>query len=196
MASVIRICNLALSAVGVQQEIASITEGSTEANRCDLWYETCRDMVLRAFNWPFARRYEALGLVEADPNTEWGYAYRYPSDCLAIRRVVGIGRSDPTRLPYQISSDASGKLIFSDIEDMVILMTARIEDSEQFDPVFVSMLANLLGAKIGPGLARDAKLVEQAYGAYLTELATARAEAGNEEGQDPLREAESVQARA
>jgi hypothetical protein len=64
--------------------------------------------VLRDFDWSFARRYTTLGLVEEDPNTDWAYVYRYPSDCLSVRSIVGAMRTDRSRLPFTLGSDASG----------------------------------------------------------------------------------------
>lgn len=195
MASVVEICNMALGNVGVGQLIASISEGSAGAQRCRLYYENCRDQVLRDFDWPFARRYEALGLVEETPNTEWTFAYRYPSSGLAIRRILGVNRSEVPRVPFAVGSDGTGKLIYTDASEAVARLTVQIIDSEQFDPIFVGALSYLLASRVGPGLARDAKLVAASYQLYGEQLAAARAVAANEGGQDEPPDAESISVR-
>lgn len=196
MSSEVEICNMALAGVGVGQEISAFDEGSQEADKCSLFYAACRDRVLRDFDWPFARRYYTLGLVEEDPNTDWTYSYRYPATCLNARRIVGATRIDISRIPFTLGSDDSGKLIYTDEPEAVLRMTARITDPEIFDPMFVSAFAWLLGSKIAPGLARDSKIAAEAYRMYLTDLASARADAANETGQDAPAEAESISARA
>lgn len=196
MSSVVEIYNMALGGIGVTQQVASATEASTEAAACTLFYATCRDRVLRDFDWAFARQYSTLGLVAEDPNTDWAYAYRYPSAAISIRGIVGTTRtSTAPRIPYTLGSDSSGKLIYTDSAEAVARMTVRITDTELFDALFVSALAGLLGSKIAPPLARGPKLAAAAYEMYLVDLAAAQAAAGNEEGQDPAPDAGSIQAR-
>lgn len=196
MSSDVEICNFALSGLGISQEISVLDEASTEAAKCNLFFANCRDRVLRDFDWPFARRYYTLGLVEEDPNTEWSYSYRYPSGCLSIRGILGATRKDPSRTPFSLGSDASGKLIYTDEPEAVVRMTVRITDTELFDPLFVSAFAGLLGSKVGGPLSRDPKLVAQSYQSYLADIASARADAQNEGGQDEPPDAESIRARA
>ena len=196
MSSDVEICNMALAGLGVSQGISALSEAGTAAEQCNLFFVTCRKRVLRDFDWPFARRYYTLGLVAEDPNTDWTYSYRYPATCLSIRSVVGANRKDTSRIPYSLGSDASGKLIYTDEPEAVVRMTVDITDTELFDPVFVSAFAGLLGSKIGGPLARDPKLVTQSYQFYLADIASARADAQNEGGQDEAPDAESIRARS
>lgn len=196
MPSDTEICNLALAALGISQTISPLTEASTEAGQCNLFFAQTRDMVLRDFDWPFARQYVALGLVTEAPNTDWNYAYRYPSGCLAVRRIVGAARTETRRIPFVIGSDGTGRLIYTDELGATACITARIENSEFFDPVFVSAFANRLASRIGVPLSRDPKLIDRAYQMYLVDLAAARADAANEAGQDAPPDAESISARA
>lgn len=196
MSSEVEICNLGLAGLGISQGITALDEGSEEANQCDLVFVPCRDLVLRDFDWPFARQYKTLGLVEEEPNTEWTYSYRYPSTCLAVRKIVGATRTDTSRIPFVIGSDASGRLIYTDEPEAVARVTVRITDPEIFDPLFVMALASLIGARVGGPLSRDPKLVAQSQQAYLDFLASARATAENEAGQDAPPDAESIRARS
>lgn len=43
MASVVEICNRALSNIGNSRSINSLTEASKEAGECSLHFEACRD---------------------------------------------------------------------------------------------------------------------------------------------------------
>ena len=47
MASVVEICNRALSNIGNSRSINSLTEASKEAGECSLHFEACRDALLK-----------------------------------------------------------------------------------------------------------------------------------------------------
>ena len=196
MSSDVEICNLALASIGIGQEISSLDEPSQEAAKCKLFFANCRDRILADFDWPFARQYYTLGLVAEDPNADWSYSYRYPATCLRARSIVGATRKDTSRIPFSLGSDASGKLIYTDEPEAVLRMTAAITDAELFDPLFVSAFAWLLGSRLATGLARDSKIAAEAYRMYLMDIASARAGAQNESGQDEAPDAESIRARS
>ncbi len=80
MASVVEICNRALSNIGNSRSINSLTEASKEAGECSLHFEACRDAVLSDFDWNFATKRVALADT-SNPPPDWEYAYQYPSDC-------------------------------------------------------------------------------------------------------------------
>src|SRR3990172_6032289 len=131
MASEVDICNMALSHLGNSKEIAILaTEKSEEAAACRRFYETARDTVLRDFAWPFATRILSLGLVEEDPNDEWAYAYRYPTDCLLLRRLLSGLRHDnrQSRAPYRVARDDDGLVIYTDLAEAQMEYTVRETD--------------------------------------------------------------------
>ncbi len=195
MASEVEIGNLALGYVGVAHEISSLTEGSTEAEQVNRFYAATRDQVLRDFPWPFARRYVALALVEEDPNDDWAYSYRYPTDCVRALRLVDGHRIQTTRIPWEIASDDTGRLIYTDQDDAVLRYIKRIEDPEQFDPSFVEALAWRLGSKLAIPLSRSTKERDYAFERYRVEISVAKANAANEGEVDDDPEPESIRAR-
>lgn len=185
------ICTLALSHLGVSIEINNLeTEKSKEAQACRRFYATTRDEVLRDFSWPFAKVIEALALVEEDPNTEWGFSYRYPSGCLKVRRVLnGSGvrvDTEDTRVPFTEGRDTTGLLIFTDQEDAEVEYTMRETDTERYPADFVDTLSLLLASKIGPRVAGgdQFKLADRALKLYAWRKAVAEANAANEEQVD------------
>lgn len=121
--SVVSICNRALSKIGTRSSIASITEGSAEAEACNLNFNPVRDQLLRAAHWGFARKFETaavlkygVGAVEFTgtvpsvwssdyPPQPWLYTYGYPADALLIRYVTG--------QPSGSSATVGGVQIFS-----------------------------------------------------------------------------------
>lgn len=194
MASEVEICNFALSQIGIGQAIASRDEGGV-ADACDLWFDQCRDMMLRAVDWSFARRYRTLSLVEEEPNTLWAYSYRYPANALAIRRLAGISRLDPTRYPFDLGGDGSGRLIYADIADAVAIYTERVEDTEMFDALATHALAMLLASKIAKPLARGDGELKEALGLYGAAINAAINASLNESQRDEEPDAAAIRAR-
>lgn len=149
--SEVSICNLALSHLGVSKSIIALTERSTEARACAMWYTRCRDELLRLFPWPFAVMQATLALVEADPTTEWGYSYAYPSEALKLIREPG-GVRTPTLeqiVPYVIGrSVTGGQLLYTDQPFATIEYVKRMTDPEEFPQDFVIALSYLIASRI------------------------------------------------
>ena len=87
MASVIEICNRALSNIGNSRSINSLTEASKEAGQCSLHFDSCRDAALADFDWNFATKRLALADTN-NPPPDWAYSYQYPTDCLRITEIM------------------------------------------------------------------------------------------------------------
>lgn len=195
----VEICNMSLSRVGVSvflETLDTSVDNTTEAVLCALWYGPMRDYVLRDADWSFARRYRALSLVEMDPNGEWRYAYRYPTDCFRARRIVQIGlRVNPKPPPFVVGGDDAGKLIYTDEPDAVLRYTTRITDPTVFDPKFDSALAWRIAVEIAPPLSRVKGMQQVAVDNYRMEIAAAEAEDANESSSDDPPDAQWIRDR-
>jgi hypothetical protein len=199
-ASEIAICNMALSHLGVAKEIANLeTENSQEASACRRFFAQARDNTLRDYPWPFATKITTLALVEADPNEEWGYSYRAPTDFLRINRILSGVRNDSarTRVPYRIVRDESGLLIYTDKEDAEIEYVMRETDPSRYPGDFTMALSLRLAAYIAPRLtAGDPyKLGERALRLHSLEISKAEATSFNEEQAEEAPESEMVDER-
>jgi len=151
------ICNLALSHLGIGTEISNVdTEQSTDAATMRRFYEIAKDECFRDFNWPFATKFATLALVEEDPTEEWGFSYRYPSDCLRLRRILSGVRNDnrQSRVPYKIGQDDSGLLIYTDMEDAEIEYTKMSDDPSLYPSDFTMALSYKLAFYVAPRLAK------------------------------------------
>lgn len=189
MASKVDTCNLALSHLGVSKSIANFdTEKSEEAAAARLFYDIARDTVLRDFDWPFTTKIDTLALVATDPNTEWAYSYRYPTDCLKVRRILSTVRNDDTttRVPYRLSQDTSGILLFTDMEDAQVEYTVKSENPQLYPPDFVLAFSCYLASLMAPRLTGgdQFKLGERAEARYLRLVGKAEATAAVEERPD------------
>lgn len=105
MTTPVDLVNRALSEMGTQSTIASLSETSPEAVQSALWYTTLRRQLLRTANWGFARRQVALTLLASlntgSPAAPYPYLfkYAYPADCLKVRYLFlppQLNNTDPT----------------------------------------------------------------------------------------------------
>lgn len=200
MASDTQIANLALLHLDVSKRIANLTtEQSIEAEAIRTAFNDDRDYCLRDFPWPFATSYAVLSLVSSPTgqyNYDWTYAYRYPSGCLFVRRIVtalGLEETHPPK--FDQGRDSQGRLIFTHQAEAQVEYTALVTDPQEFDSLFVSMLSWKLAASAGPTLTKDPKFSEGAMRMYEIERSKAQSRALNERQEGPPREAECIRER-
>ena len=209
------ICNQALSRMGSTQQISSFTDNSNEAMECALWYPSMRDAMLSDFPWPWAEAYYSLNQVAgpettlARANAQWLRSYRYPTDCLKMRRIVFIPPSITATLPqttgttgfnymynepwrravgsatpisYGLGNDSTGKLIMTDfvsIYGLAAIYTQAVSDPAQFEPDFADALTWRVAMEISMGLGYDSKKRDFAAKEYAHAVKQARATAMN-----------------
>ena len=193
MASETEICNMALSHLGTGKEINIRTESSEEAAACRRFYKTARDSVLEDFPQPFSKTYTTLNLIQEKPNKEWDYLYRYPVNCLKIRRILtgSAWEVQESKIPYQISSDTAGKLIYTNEPEAQIEFTRRVEIPALHTNAFNLALSFRLAAYVAPRLTQGdpTKIKNDMIFMYQAELGNARSNSINEE--EPYMEPES-----
>ncbi len=200
MESDVAIANTALLRIGVSQLINDLTESTPVADAVNTVFASVRNRVLRAILWPFARKDAALALVAEDPTSEWAFSYRYPSDCVYLRRIYsGLYRNDPRRsqVPYHVASDDTGLLIYTDQADAEMEYTRRVVDPVLMPDDFASCFAWLLASEIAIPLARDAgrDYRKEALAQYAAELHQAAASGLNEQTLDEDPPSEFIAAR-
>lgn len=163
MASVVQICNMALSHIGSDARVSSISppDGSVEAGYCATFYDQARTEMLEPGNWAFALK-RVTPAQTTNPSNAWAYAYVKPSDCLRVLRVlrpsvaVTVFTQDQQRYPHTDDSDSApfaleGELIYSNEPDAVIVYTRDLTDSTKFTASFTAALSYLLASYLaGP----------------------------------------------
>lgn len=200
MADKTGICNLALSHVGVSIEIGNVdTERSAEAKACRRYYQPTLEEALRDFPNPYLLTIQPLALVETDPNDEWAYSYRYPSDCSKAIRILSGFRNDDkdSRVPYRIISDDQGALILTDKEDAELEYAKKSEEPDKWAADFVMAFSMLLAFYIAPRVtAGDPfKLGERAYRGYGVAIVKSQANALGEQRDENPPESETITVR-
>lgn len=171
MSSETEICNLALSHLGSGLSIEDLDADTTpEAAACRIFYPKCRKLAQREFPWPCFEQWATLAFVAEDPNEEWGFSYRLPSDCAFPIKIPSGQRfdNDGTTVPFTKSSDASGFLILTDKEEATLKFSKYEENVALFDVDFEIALSLLLAFYIAPRVAGGDpnRLGKRAYDAY------------------------------
>lgn len=129
MASVVSICNRALSKIGVEA-VLSLDDGTKAASTCKNLYPDTRDALLRSYPWRFALKRYALAPMEEKPLFGFSYQFMLPVDCLRVWRTDG-----------DIHYKAEGGKILADTSVFRFIGISRIEDPRLFDPMFIDVLA-------------------------------------------------------
>ena len=177
MASVVQICNMALSHIGSVAQVASISppDGSIEASYCATFYDQARTEMLEPGAWRFALARATLALLATNPSSTWAYACALPSDCMTPVRILRAGgtftvfNQDVREYTPNDSDSADftveGDVLYTNEPDAVLVYVRDVTDSGKFTPGFVTALSYLLasylagpiirgneGLKIGDGM--------------------------------------------
>ena len=210
MTTSVDICNRALSEIGTRSTISSLTDGSTEAVACSIWYDTTRKQLLRKARWGFARTQATLTQVgdlypdNTSPFPEL-YAYTYPPNCLQLRYIIcqptyvtatggafvntgnwesGWGQpSRNNRFIVHLQTDGSGnqsKLVLANIYNALAIYTADVQNTEFFDELFTQALVSALAFRLVIPLSGNVGMRNEFAQAATEAILEARAADGNE----------------
>lgn len=175
-----QVINLALSHIG-QKPLTSTSDASlaaettVQAVAALRVYDACLRNTLTDADWTFARVNE-YELTDATYSTvNYSYAYEYPSNCIALRRIYNSettkkDKGEPFEIAYKTSS--TQQLILADISDAYARFTYYIIDTTQFPPKFVLALSHALAAALAVplnGKEEQAKAEIAVYNAVLSE---------------------------
>ena len=194
--SAVALCNLALSRIGVLQQISSLTppDNSPAGIACAAVYDFCRQSLLHEFPWGWASKYAVLTLASTPgvmANPEWLYAYQYPTDCLFVRRIISTptpppglpttlqavpswDRSDtnPYPPPFEIGYMNGSQVIYTDLINAACKYTFDQGDTGPMVPEFADIFAWRLAVELSMSLANNDGIRQRAlreYGRTSTE---------------------------
>ena len=178
MASVVGICNIALSNIG-DEKISSLTDNNDRARACDLRYEDTRDSVLRAHPWNCATTRVELAVSTDAP--VWGFTYKYalPSDCLRVLDVYD----------YTVPFSIEGRFLLTDNSTGKLKYIARITDPNVYDILLQQAIGIRLAAEIAEALTGRTEVKQEMYQKYLLILSEARGVDSQEKGMPMVIEA-------
>lgn len=178
------------------------SDASTQSLILLAFWDVALGMVLEDFDWPFAKKIDDLALVETDPDdgVEWGYSYRWPSDCKKPRYIVD-GNGKPSavfqRIEFEEGVDNTGKLIFTDEESATLAYTKTVTDVTLWSDRFSLMLSYRLAALTAKTLCGGdpTGLGQQAEQQYQTLLTQTKAHYLNMKSTGTPRESEFIEGR-
>lgn len=125
------ICNLALQKLGAAR-IVSLTEDSRNARSVSASYEQARDLVLASQKWRFAFGRAVLANDPTAPLFDYQYAYRKPTDFLAL-----VFATDDTT-----DWSLEGDFILSNFGPPInVPYIKQVTDTSRFPPPFTEAVA-------------------------------------------------------
>lgn len=156
MASAVDIANIALSFIGADAVVVSLSppDGSVESGHCARFLPLARRSALSAHDWSFARKRVDLAELVND-STEWLYKYQVPSDCLRPRRVLSatsLGYPERGASDYEIEGNA----LYTNQASATLLYTRDVTDTTRYPADFETALGMLLAAYLAGPLIKGA----------------------------------------
>lgn len=169
MASIVDICNMALNEAG-ESSIMDLSEDSKEGRLCNQFYALTRDMVLRSHPWNFAIKRIELAQLTDTPVFGYNFQFQLPSDCLKVQQT------DDEFDIFKIE----GRKLLSNNSIVKIVYTSRVEDTAQFDSLFVEALYLMLSSKIAFNLSDNNGLSQTLFAKAEAKIRHAKSMDGQE----------------
>jgi hypothetical protein len=148
MAGQVDICNAALSHIGDEAAVTSVSppDGSAQAAHCARFFPIALDELLEAHTWTFATVRATLALLSVTPPPNWLYAYAMPAQVVKKLAVLDPNLQDEALTEeYEVESLSDGtQVIYTNVQNATFRFIQRVQDTTKFTPGFVSALARLL----------------------------------------------------
>ena len=163
--SALALCSRALLKVGAQP-IASLEEGTAEAEVAANLYPGARDALLSCHPWSFAAGQMCLNRLAAVPVADFAHAFQLPPNLL---RVISAGSGRGRGIAYRIQE---GRL-HADAEAVTLTYIFRAAEVE-FPPFFAGALVSRLAAEFCLPLTENSSRAEMLMRIAEAELRQAR----------------------
>lgn len=175
----ITICNMALANLG-QRPIQSINQPGVSAESCRLRYDEARVEALAGAPWNFASTWIAGVALAITPKPNYSYCFGYPAGALKVFYIVHPDDTDAPDFEVNDRPDGLGKMISTNEEAPVFVITRDREDVTTFDQEFVQAFSWLLASKIAMPITKNVKIQDKAENRWLGLKGKAEAATKNE----------------
>lgn len=159
------ICNFALGLIS-DKSISDINDKEdVNAKLCLLHYQQTLDEELRAYAWNGAFHEAKLAQkpTEESPLIEYEFAYSLPNNPFCLR---------PLRVNDGVENFIiSGRLLFSDNDNIILGYTKRITNIAEMDPLLVKVLYTQLAIKLSFPITQSTKIGDKLLRDYETLVA-------------------------
>lgn len=154
------VMNLALSHIGqlyiTQTELNNNSTVQTQAI-LRIWAMLVKE-TLRAADWGFARVEEVLEEHSTYEPVNYEYAYSYPENCVAVRRVFNASTTKMSigqKFAELYDPDSAEKVICTDVSDAYARYTYHVTDTTVWDDAFTLAFSHKLAAALAVTLNGD-----------------------------------------
>lgn len=168
--TIIEICNMALSRIG-RDRIISLDSNNEESRQCKMYYDMCRQSLLKDYDWGFAKRIDQMAQVDFK-HFGWQYVYAYPSGCLQILRIYNnngeslVHNSDEDDEWDIFNMSGSSQAVACNVDMAMVEYIIDVRDSGVYSAQFCDALAWRIAAEIAMQLTGDANLRGQSWQFY------------------------------
>jgi hypothetical protein len=175
------IANLALTRLGASRITNIDTEQSENAAKMRAVFDFLRDEVLRSHPWSFATQRVNFNQTTNTPLYGFASEYQIPGDVLRVL-PPSTGGGGSRQCEYKIEGDK----ILTDDSTFQARCILRIEDTTQWDSVFVDAFATRLQAELAYAIVNNRALAGDLFNLYLAKIRSAKAYNAMEDTPDPL----------
>lgn len=164
--SALALCSRALIRIGAQP-VASLDEGTAEAEVAANLYPGVRDALLSAHPWSFATGQATLPRLAATPVADFAHAFQLPPDFLRALSAGGPGAG--RGVPYRLAEDR----LHADADQVTLTYVFRPEESA-FPAFFAAALVARLAAEFCIPLTESSARAELLFRLAENEFRAAR----------------------
>lgn len=169
------VCNLGVSLLGNYGTVSDIDTPVEDIERsCALWYDICRQHVLKHLMPNFALTRLIVAKLSETPAFGYSYFYEYPATAL---KVLGVGEVEDRMDDYNIERTPLGVKAISHDTDYTAGMKIRIirdiEDINEWSPESKLLLAQYIAAYTCQSITQDAQKAAQLKAALPMEISSA-----------------------
>lgn len=152
--SEVQICNEALALLGATS-IISLTAPIENARRCNMFYASTRDELLRGHRWRFAINRATLARLADGPAYGYDYAFQLPTSPYCLRALETLEEKDDGT-----DWEVEGRTLVTDSDTCRLKYIAQITDPTQFDSLFKKTFIYTLAAKLAIPITKSRTLKE------------------------------------
>ena len=150
--------------------IADLDQGGPVAEFMRRNFGPTRDEILQQFPWPFAKKYQYVGIDSDGPPFGWDYAYTLPTDCIEPYPIRYEGKWSGNLIVYEIV----GRKIYTNHEaPLPLIYKRKVTNMAEWTPLAARVLAMQLAVYGAQNITGKRSYVEKAAGM----LSAAREEA-------------------
>ncbi len=141
------IANMALAHIGAGGSISDLdTDTNEESVVINRFLTKAREQMLRSHDWSFATKTASLGGEADDPTEEWSKSYRYPSDCVKVRRIfTGEDRvlTPGAAIPFKIANNTTTYTITAATAANPVVVTSADHGLFNGDQILITGVAGM-----------------------------------------------------